>query len=118
MSGIDGHLIHTCVVYRAVLQEDRYKNQKRDFRVHLAEVRCRLVIRDEQVVNSITAELVVRTVERLFVPAGTDIQAGDRIGPVTVENGTVLSQTWEVRGALPRRGAYARHLSLALEQVS
>lgn len=115
---IDHHFIHQCVVRRATLQTDRYKNQKRVYEVHLVEVRCRLVIKEQNVQNTITAELVLRTSERLLVAAGTDIQAGDRIGPVTVEDGTVLQQTWEVKGALPRRGAYARHLSLALEMVA
>lgn len=115
---IDQHLIHTCVVSRPEAQADRYQNQKRVYRVHLPEVRCRLRTTSQRVQNTITGEWAIRTGYQLLATFGTDIQVGDRIGPVTLEDGSTDAFTYEVKAALPRRGGYARHLALELEQTA
>lgn len=111
------HLIHRCVVKRASLANDAYGNKSRTYSTHLSNQACRYKERSQRGFNSITAEFVTITTYQLFVPFETDIVAGDRISQVTLEDGTVLSETYEVEAALSRRGASIRHKTLELERV-
>ncbi len=114
---LDLHLIHTCDTSRASKTDDRYRNKSIAYSPHLTAQRCRLIEKSERVINSITAELLIRTAYTLLVPLNVDIQPTDRITSLTLEDGRVLEQVFEVQSSMRGNAIYATARMLSLEKV-
>jgi hypothetical protein len=109
--------IHTCNTQRATATTDVYRNKKRSYTSQLTAQPCRLVINTEAKIMDVTAELVIVDKYKLFLPFSADVLAGDRVTSVTLEDGTVVSETLDVYAILPRRGASIRHKTAILKKV-
>jgi hypothetical protein len=115
---IDSHLIHRCTIQRYLpVGDDSLKAPKKDWRPWIEGLRCRRVTKQQRVGDTAFAERPVTTTDMLLVPAGTDVQQGDRVVNVIDETGTTEVGTFKIESVIIRRGRAARHVSLILERV-
>lgn len=115
---IDSHLIHSCTIRRFLpAGDDSLKAPKKDWRDWLTGVRCRRVTKQQRVADTAFAERPVITTDMLLVPAGTDVQQGDRVVNIVDETGATTAGPFKIESVIIRRGRAARHVSLILEKV-
>jgi hypothetical protein len=115
---IDSHLIHTATIQRYLsVGDDSLKAPKKDWRDWLTGVRCRRVTKQQRVGDTAFAERPVITVDLLLVPAGIDVQQGDRVVNIVDETGATEAGVFKIKEVLRRRGRAVRHISLMLEKV-
>jgi hypothetical protein len=116
---LDAHLIHTCTIENpAAGSTNAYNNALKGFAAPLTDVRCRLVEDNEFVKVDEVTEGFVKTVYKLMVRGDVDLQEKARISSVTLEDGTVISDVFEVANLLVRRGRNAHHKTATLERIS
>lgn len=108
---------HTCDTARATSTTDAYRNEKRTWSANLSGQPCRYKEVSRRGFNSVTAEWVITSEYRLFVPFGTDIEVGDRVTRVAFEDGTEITDEFKVVSRLQRRGHGLRHETLIMEKV-
>jgi hypothetical protein len=75
------------------------------------------VTRQQKVGDTAFAERPVVTVDLLLVPAGTDVQQGDRVVTIVDETGATEAGVFKIKQVIVRRGRAVRHISLVLEKV-
>lgn len=111
----------TCDVHRPRSVKDALNAEKLrwpdDIPVHLSDVRCRLVIKDQRVADTAFAERPIVTTYLLLLPAGTDVRQRDRIANITDAAGTVDAGPFRVEKVRKRRARAVRHISLELERL-
>jgi hypothetical protein len=95
-----------------------YNNAVKAFDAPLLNVRCRLVEQRENVWSSELQEAVVQTVYKLLVDASVYLDERSKISKVTLENGTVVSDTFKVTEVLVHRSKSAHHQTAMLERIS
>lgn len=116
---IDEHLIHTCTIERPYRARTNAHGLGDDLYKTIAETQaCRMVIKDQRMAASQTAEQPVVTLYLLLLPANADLAQGDRITAVTFETGQTMVDGFRVTAILPRRARSQRHISAKLERVS
>lgn len=113
----DAQLLHTCTIERAGQALDAYQNASRVWSAIAVGVPCRLVEKQERVLQSERVESTVRTAYTLLLPADAQIVERDRISAVTLEDGRVVSSVFTVAALLTRRARVARHVTAQLERV-
>lgn len=112
------YLVDRCDVKRKAASKQAY-GSKPVYTDHLSAVPCRLDTTNQRGFNSITAEWVVTTVYQLEVQPNRDIQEGDRITNIRLQDGTLMIENFEVDGgAIPLRGRMAALTILSLKKVS
>lgn len=114
---VDSHLLHTCSIQRATLTKDALNAEVKTWVGFATAVRCRLVIRAQRVGDTAFAERPIVTTHRLLIPAGTNVQQGDRIVNVVDEEGTTDAGPFAILEVMKRRGRTVRHVSLLLERT-
>lgn len=102
---------------------DAYKANRRVFATVLTDEACRLVEKQQRVVDVATGErAVVTTYMMLFGPLA-DIKQGDQITDIIDELGETMTTaagtaaTYRIESLLMRRGRAIRHKSAVLERV-
>lgn len=125
--GLDSNLIHLCDIQRGVAQPDGYGNDTLVWPpvvpLHLLDVRCRLVIKEQRVGDTALADRPVVTIYRLFLPPQvngnpTDVRQGDRVVNLRDETGAAVPGTFRIPDeVMPRRARAVRHYSLKLERL-
>jgi len=116
---LDNHLIHTCTIEnRLESTTNVYNNAVEGYDTPITDVRCRLVESEETVQTDEVTEGVVKTVYKLIVRKDIDLQEKAKISSVTLEDGTVITDTFRVEKVLHRRGRSAHHKTATLERIS
>lgn len=116
---LDAHLIHTCTIENpAAGSTSVYNNASKAFAAPITNVRCRLVEDHELVKADEVSEGYVKTVYKLMVRSDVDLQEKGRISSMTLEDGTVINDVFEVTDVLVRRGRNAHHKTAKLERIS
>ncbi len=120
MSGGSLHLVDHCDVERYTQSASgQGYGRKRVPAVHLSNVSCRLVTKTRRGFNSVTGEWLVTTEYKLLALHGADIEEGDRITSVVLQDGTLSQLDFEVDGgSIPHRGHMAWHKTLMLRRVT
>lgn len=117
----DSQLIHTCTIERDLTAgEDACGDALTGQDPQLVySGPCRFTEKDEKVWSSERNALLAVTVIRLWVPASVAASESDRLKSVTLEDGTVLTDSFFVKKVLPRRNrTMVLFTTLELERVS
>lgn len=123
---IGAHLIHQCEIQRGRATTDSYGAEKvrwpPEIPAHLADVPCRLIIKDQRVGDTAFAERpIVTTYTLLLSPQHQgqpiDIRQGDRAANIRDKDGTVEAGPFRIDSIRKRHARAARHLSLVLEKI-
>jgi len=96
---------------------DAYRNAVLSWADVAVGVPCRLVEKQQRLVNSEKTESTVVTSHMLLVGSGADLLERDRVSKVKFEDGTLVTKTFVVRSLVMRRGRALHHKSAALEVV-
>ncbi len=120
---LDSLLIHTCVIENpAVGSTNAYNNAVTKYVLPLENVRCRLVESNEPMQTELrideVSEGVIKSVYKLMVRGDVDLQEKAKISSVTLEDGTVISDVFEVVSVLNRHGRSLHHKTATLERIS
>lgn len=115
--GFDSWLNHTCTIERATETLDAYRNARQTWSAVATGVHCRLVEKQAQERANERVESVVTTVYKLLMGPEEDLRERDRISHVTLEDGTVIVDTFIVTGILARRARVMRHQTALLGRV-
>ncbi|WP_110513741.1 phage head completion protein [Herpetosiphon llansteffanensis] len=111
---IDAHLNHRCDIQRAETMQDDYNTDILTWKTHLADVVCRLVIKEERVQRTDEAERAVITTYALMMRAGTDIKHGDQIVNLVID-GVATPGVYRIDHIKPRRAKSQRHITCTVE---
>lgn len=116
----DSQLIHTCTIKPAAAgTANVYNNVSKAFGTPVAGVKCRLVETRERVWSDERQESMIQSVYKLFTNASvTTLTEGAEISSVTLEDGTVVTDTFVVDELFVRRGRNSRHKMATLERIS
>lgn len=115
---INAHLIHRCTVQQSTSQPDEYGDDRLTWANVYTNVWCRLVIGTQRVLDTAQAEEPRVTTYKMFFPSGTIIAEGNRVASVTLEDGTVMSETFSIEAIMPRRARAVRHITCELKRIS
>jgi hypothetical protein len=116
---IGNQLIHTCTIEQRDSTEDRHGNREPSWRPYLTSQRCRLVIKEMRALNTITAELIVKSTYKLLLPMSVEVQAGlHRVNGITLEDGELIDHIFSINGVVRRRGGYTRLRRADLSKVT
>jgi len=117
MSGGSLFLVDSCDVWRYASTSQAY-GKKRTPAIHLSDVPCRLIIKEQRGFNSVTGEWLKQTTYRLLTLHDVDLVEGDRVTNIRMHDATLDNLNFEVDGgALVRRGRMAAHRSMSLKRV-
>lgn len=113
------HLIHTCTIENQISGSvNAYNNKVDAFDAPLTDVRCRLVEQRKPVWSDERQESVVQTIIKLLVGASVTLNDRAKISKVTLEDGTIIRDTFHVTEVLMRRARSAHHQTAILERIS
>ncbi len=115
--GFDSWLIHTCTIERPNETLDAYRNAKQTWSTVATLVPCRFVEKEAVGIANERVESLVTTTYKLLIGAEADLHERYRISQVTLEDGTVIPDTFEVTGILARRARVMRHQTAQLGRV-
>lgn len=117
---IEGHFIHTCSIERdSGSGEDVHGGKTESWSAgSRTGVPFRLVEKRERLHSDDRAAALVVTVYKGLFGHDADIEEKDRLTSVTLEDGTVLGETFYVEELLVRRARAARHKTVILERRS
>ena len=116
---LDSHLIHTCTIQNpAAGSVNVYNNASKGYAAPITGVRCRLVEDREFVKADEVSEGFIQTVYRLMVLGDVNLLEKAKISNLTLEDGAVINDTFEVIDLLIRRGRSAHHKTATLERFS
>lgn len=121
---VGAHLIHRCDVKRATAPNaDAYKANRRVFATVATDEACRLVEKQQRVVDVATGERAVVTTYTMLFGPNVDVKAGDQITNIVDELGETMTNAagtaaiYRIESLLMRRGRAIRHKSAVLERV-
>jgi hypothetical protein len=116
---LDAHLIHTCTIENPISGSvNAYNNAVPAFGAPVENVRCRLVESRERVWSTERQESAMQTVYKLLVGASVNLNERARISKVTLEDGAIVRDTFNVTEVLMRRRRSAHHQTAVLERIS
>jgi hypothetical protein len=116
---LDSHLIHTCSIQNpAAGSTNVYNNASKGYAAAITGVRCRLVETRELVQSDEVTEGIIQSVYKLMVRGDVNLQENAKISNLTLEDGTVINDTFQVIDLLIRRGRNAHHKTATLERLS
>lgn len=114
---IESHFIHTCTIQRATETLDAYQNKRETWATVASNVPCRLVEKQQRLVNSERVESTVVTTHLLLIGSGANVLERDRVSQVRLEDGTVVNMTFVVKSLVMRRAYALNHKSAALSVI-
>lgn len=117
---VDAHFIHECDIERdAGTGEDAHGNDNESWSAGTrVDVAFRLVEQRERVyADEDSAWLTITTYKGLFAH-DADIQEGDRLANVTLEDGTTLTEKFYIEELIARRSMSIHHKTAVLERRS
>ena len=117
---VDSQLIHTCTIKpTASGTANVYNNVPKSFGTPVTGVRCRLVETREKVWSDEKQENVIQSVYMLLVKADVSaLSEKAEISLVTLEDGTTITDKFEVTELYVRRGRNSRHKTAMLKRIS
>ena len=116
---LDSHLIHTCTIENpAAGSVNVYNNASKGYAAPITGVRCRLVEDRELVRSDEVSESYIQSIYRLMVRGDVNLQEKAKISSLTLEDGSVINDTFQVIDLLIRRGRNAHHKTATLERIS
>lgn len=116
---LDDHLIHTCTIEnRTSGSTNVYNNASKAYAAPITGVRCRLIETRELVQSDEVSEGFIQSIYKLMVRGDVNLTDRAKISSVTLEDGTVVTDTFEVADLLIRRGRNAHHKTATLERIS
>lgn len=116
---LDSLLIHTCTIENpAAGRLNALNNPKKKYATPLENVRCRLIETRELVDVDEVTEGVIQSMYTLLVPGNVDLREKGKVSKVTLEDGSELSDVFEVGVVLHRRGRNSHHKSAVLTRIS
>ena len=116
---LDNHLIHTCSIQNpAAGSSNVYNNASKAYAAAITGVHCRLVETRELITGDEVTARVITSVYQLMVRADVNLQENAKISSLTLEDGTVIGDTFRVIDLLIRRGRNAHHKTATLERLS
>ena len=107
----------TCDVKRFTTTVGVHQNKIPTEADHLTAEPCRYREVAQRGINGLTGELVVTTVYRMTFPVDADVRAGDRVTNITLDDGRVLTENFEVAGRLHKRPRLARTQTVRLNKI-
>lgn len=117
--GIESQMVHTCVIERDEgTAEDKFGGPGTPEIVTVYEGICRLVEKQQRILNSENAHWTSVTVYKLFLPANTTVQERDLIASVTVDGNVTLEDAFRVKQFLNRRSKINQFVSVDLERIA
>ena len=116
---LDNHLIHTCTIENpASGAKNAYNNAMKAYGTPVTGVRCRLIEDRETVQKDEITEGAIQSVYKLMVRGDVSLMEKAKISLVTLEDGTTVSDVFEVIDVLHRRGRNSHHKTATLERIS
>ena len=116
---LDSHLIHTCTIENPVSGGvNAYNNAVKAFDAPATDVRCRLVEQRERVWSTERQEGAVQTVYKLLVGASVNLNERAMVSKVTLDDGTIIRDTFAVTEVLAHRSRSTHHQTAMLERIS
>ena len=116
---LDSQLIHTCTIENpAAGTTNVYNNASKAYATPITGVHCRLVEDRELVKTDEVSEGFIKTVYRLMIRGDVELQERAKISSVTLEDQTVITDTFEVVDVLVRRSRALHHQTAVLERIS
>lgn len=116
---LDDHLIHTCTIENpASGGMNPYGNEVKGYATPVTGVRCRLIEDREFVREGELEQGLIQSVYKLMVRASVTLQERAKVSLVTLEDGSSVSDVFEVREVLIRRGRNSHHKTAVLERIS
>lgn len=108
---LDRHLIHHATITRYRIEQTNYgKDRRGDVLSQQTQVACRLVTKQQTVIQSDIAERAVVTMYLLLLGANADIRHGDEV--------IVNDQSFVVTSILARNSTHQHHMSCNLERFN
>ena len=108
-----------CETRKRTLVPDGYNNRKVAYADPVTDVRCRYSEKARRGFNSLTGEWMTTTDVKLMVPYNSDLNEGDRVQNIVLQNGDLVTGIFEVEGSIVnRRGRMVRHRSMMLRKVA
>ncbi len=115
----DALLIHTCTIENPVAGNTNvYNNASKAFAAPITGVHCRLIEDRELVKTDEVSEGFIKSVYKLMVLDEVDLREKARVSSITLEDGAVITDTFEVADLLVRRGRNSHHKTATLERIS
>jgi hypothetical protein len=112
---VQSHFIHICDTERFTsVGKDGLRAEKRDWQALEQNMRCRFVVKEQRVADSVFAERLTLTTYVLLFGPGKDIKTKDRIVNIRFEDGTTDDGPYTIDAILPRRARSVRHQSARL----
>lgn len=116
---LDAHLIHTCTIENPTSGGvNAYNNAVKAYGAPLTDVRCRLVEQRERVWSTERQESTIQSVYKLMMLSSVDLEERAKISKVTLEDGTIIRDTFVVTEVLTHRSRNAHHQTATLERIS
>lgn len=118
---LDAFLIHTCTIENPAITDatvNAYRNKVEAFDAPLENVRCRLVESRERVWSTERQESTIQSVYKLFVSGSATLSERGQISKVTLEDGTIVKDTFVVTEVMTRRSRSSHHKMATLERIS
>lgn len=110
---LDSFLTQTCTITRpTAARVDRYNTSKYVDEPVAESVLCRQVTKQVRVLDPVKAEYAWVQMDMLLLPAGTNVQALDKL---TIDGGATIRT---VKDCLPRRMRTIHHITVTLEALN
>lgn len=116
---LDQHLIHTCTIENPISGSvGVYNTEVKTYDAPATNVRCRLIEDREFVRESEMEQGTIQSVYKLMVRGDVTLAERAKVSLVTLEDGMVVRDVFEVREVLHRRGRNSHHKTAVLERIS
>lgn len=112
-------LNHTCTVQRNVSAgKDPDGNPLARWNNWIVWVKCRLIVNAVRELDDDGAQQTVITEYSMFLPSGTDVNEGDRITDVVIEDDEVIVEAFDVESVKKQRARKnVHHIELELKRI-
>lgn len=116
---LDSMLIHRCTIENPTAgSQNVYNNASKAYATAITDVHCRLIENKELVERDEVTEGYIKTTYTLMVLKSVDLREKAKISSVTLEDGSVISDVFEVNDVIERRGRNSHHKTAMLERIS
>lgn len=100
---MENHLHHSCTIERPTIADDAFKQAGKTWAAIATGQRCRYVEKEEKGFSIESADINFMKSGLVFFPADADLEEGDRLSSMKLEDGTELPSQFEIMGILKRR---------------
>lgn len=115
MSAFDRQLVHTCDIQRCTSMPGAIGQQQKDWQDYLTNQPCRYVVSQQKIADAQMGLMIV-TVYKILLGAGTDVTNSDRIANVIVA-GVTQPGPFTIKQVISRNGPKgAAHILVVLNE--